>query len=174
MRRVLFFGAVGGLAAILLNAALEPNIGLANRANQFAVGIAFMVLPIVAAVAGTHITRRIPRILGSVALWIAALCVARFGADTAIRGLWAVGGLEPPTFVSTGRYTLAVYQFGGATSEGGGIVDQVCRIAPGLVYATQIYERDPGDDVVVQVVDKGHVRIDTATVSLRPLFWPFC
>lgn len=81
--------------------------------------------------------------------------------------------LEPPTFISTGRYTLAVYlNLAYPPDDEVGVVDHVCRIAPGLVFSRHLHEIRASDSLAV--LNPSLIRIQADTVALRPLLGPLC
>jgi hypothetical protein len=162
-RRLAFFAAFDVGVVIIGNAMTEPHFAFTSfDANQVAIGIA-LVMPLVMALVGPPIARHRRRVVATLALWIAGLaCLPAalfFLAEPCVNLSFSQ---TSTTFVSTGRYTVAVYQFEGFSGEEWGDVDQVCRIAPGFVFSRRLYERG------------GEVQVDAGALTVRPLVWPFC
>ena len=142
-------------------------------ANNTAIEVA-LLLPVVMAIVGLPIVRLWPRVAFRVVLALVARAGVA-GSGSILIGSALAGGpeIEPPTFISTGRYTLAVYmQVTGEPVGDFGVVDQVCQIAPGLVLSRHLHDIHGTDSV--SVPDPQHVQIEADTLTLRPLAWPFC
>ena len=171
-RRILFFGALVSASAILANVWADPHVQFTSfNANNDAIAVAFL-LPTVMAIVGLPISALGPRVAFRVALALIALG-GIYCCELVLVGGAIYGGPDPPTFISTGQYTLAVYQQPDyPPDEEVGVVDQVCRIAPGLVFSRHLHVVSQTDSVTVP--DASHVRVSADTVGLTPLVLPFC
>jgi hypothetical protein len=176
-RRAFFYGTLALFAFALVDAWLfvthRQHLAFTTPAANIVAAEFLLLMPLGAAIAGAPFARRPLRIGVATILWVLGVVLVTLQVVTARPVARTAGGI-PATSISTGRYELAVYQFHGVTSEGGGAVDQVCRLLPGLVLTRQLYARASGPDVMVHVEAAGRVRIDESEVSLRPLGWPTC
>lgn len=176
-RRPCFFGALGlftfGVVNIVLFRTGEPHFRLGTPTGTVVAIMFMLAMPLVAAFAGVPILHRRIRITVAALLWIVGVLLVGLEGVLSL-GFFMVAAEDPPTLISTGRYTLAADQFLGIGSEGGGNVDQVCRLLPGLMLARSVYDRGSGPDIVVHVETADRVRIDDSLVVLRSFGWPIC
>ena len=177
-RRVVFFGALACGAAILIDSALSPHVVFEDeRANSVAIGIA-LLMPLIMAIARPPVAakRRAVHITVVTVLWLCATATM-LGALICFVGALVnfTGGPAPDQMTSTGRYTVAVREYGGVTPETDFVeVYQVCQIAPGLVLSKLIDSRTGYYDGTVRVLDQAHVQLEAETLALLPLAWPLC
>jgi hypothetical protein len=173
-RRLVFFVALDCAVMIIGNARTDPHFTFTMfSANAAAIGVAFS-MPLLMALAGVPIARRWLRYAVTAVLWpIAAISLLIAAVSFCIAT--ATRSLDSATVVPAGRYTLALFASDwGAMDEGLVTVDQVCRIVPGVMLSRDVSYSRGLDTPEIDVLDRDHVRIDGATVSLRPLLWPFC
>jgi hypothetical protein len=176
-RPAFFYSALALFAFALVDAWLfvthRQHLAFTTPAAAIVAAEFLLLMPLGAAIAGVPIARRSVRIGVATILWVLGVVLLALQVVTARPVARTAGGI-PATAISTGKYELAVYQFHGVTSEGGGAVDQLCHLLPGLVLTRQLYARANRPDVMVHVETADRVRIDESEVSLRPLGWPTC
>lgn len=176
-RRALFYSALGLFALALVDMWLfvthRQHLAFATPVANIAAAAILLLMPLCAAIAGVPIAHRSLRVGVATILWLVGVLLAALQLAIALGGGLTAGRISPAA-LSTGRYELAIYQFHGVTSDGGGSVDQLCRFLPGLVLTRQVFARASGPDVVVQVEAPDRVRVDGSEVLLRPLGWRAC
>ena len=176
-RRTIFYGALGLFAFALVDAWLfvthHQHLAFTAPVANIVAAEFSLLMPLCAAIAGAPIAHRSLRIGVTTILWVVAALLLVVQVVTARAVASTTGGI-PAASISTGRYELAVYQFRGVTTDGGGAVDQLCRLLPGLMLTREVYARGSGPDVVVRVETADRVRIDESEVPLRPLGRPVC
>jgi hypothetical protein len=173
-RRLVFFAALDCAVTIIGNNFTETRFTFTTiSANDVAIGIAFC-MPLVMAIAGVPIARRWVRYALTALLWPVAaisLLVALFTFFMATMH----ARLNASTIASAGRYTLALYTSDfGAMDSGAVIVDQVCRVVPGLMLSRMVSESRGLEMPEIVVLDRDHIRINGQPVALRPIIWPLC
>jgi hypothetical protein len=173
-RRLVFFAALDCAVTIIGNNFSETRLTFTTiSANDVAIGIAFC-MPLVMAIAGVPIARRWVRYALTALLWpVAAISlpvalVTFFMATMQAR-------LNAPTIVPAGRYTLALFTSDfGAMDSGMVIVDQVCRVVPGLMLSRMVSYSRGIEIPQIDVLGRDHIRINGQPFALRPLIWPLC
>jgi hypothetical protein len=173
-RRAVFFAALDYAATVIGNNCGETRFAFTTiSANTVAIGIAFC-MPFVMAVAGVPIARRWLRF----ALTALLLPVAAIGLPLAALSFvmaTMTARFDAPTIVPAGRYTLALFTSDfGAMDSGTVIVDQVCRVAPGLMLSRTVSASRGLEIPQIVVLDRDHIRINGRPFALRPLIWPLC
>jgi hypothetical protein len=173
-RRLVFFAALDCAVTIIGNNCSETRFTFTTiSANDVAIGIAFC-MPLVMAIAGVPIARRWLRY----ALTALLLPVAAIGLPLAALSFvmaTMTTRFDAPTILPAGRYTLALFTSDyGAMDSGAVIVDQVCRVVPGLVLSRVVSESRGLESPEIVVLDRDHIRINGRPVALRPIIWPLC
>jgi hypothetical protein len=82
------------------------------------------------------------------------------------------GRTSPPIVWSAGSYTIATYEHQGDLADNR--VDQVCRLAPGILIAHSLRDFNGDPSQAISVVDSNRIRVLDDTLTLTPVLWPGC
>jgi hypothetical protein len=169
-RWFIFYGALGFAAIVFVDAEIDPHVVFVSpTANNVAIQL-MLLMPAVMAIAGPSIREGAVRFL-RYGLLLAASGGVGLAALLQVAVIW-FGPAPPPIVWSAGSYTIATYERQGDLADNR--VDQVCRLAPGILIAQSLRDFNGDPSQAISVVDPNRIRVQDDTLTLTPVLWPGC
>jgi len=165
-----FCGALGFAAIVFVDAFMDPHVVFVSpTANHVAIEL-MLLMPAVMAIAGPSMREGAVRFL-RYGLLLAASGAAGLAALLQVAVIY-FGPMTPPILWSAGAYTIATYEHQGDLADNR--VDQVCRLAPGILVAHSLRDFNGDPSQAISVVDSARIRVLDDTLTLTPVLWPGC